>query len=48
MQNSALVRELNCPRDLDEQFDCAPNGDRLATKDFIKLTAFDELHAEVA
>ena len=48
MQNAALVCELDRVRDLDEQLDRAPRRHRIATNDFIKVTAFDELHAEIA
>ena len=48
MQNAVLVRVMNSARHFRNEFRRAPDRHRLAPGDFIKLAAFDELHAEVA
>jgi hypothetical protein len=48
MQNAVFVRIMNGTRHLRDEFRRASNWDRLALDYFVKLTAFDELHAEVA
>ena len=48
MQDAVLVSVVNRTRHLGNHFYCAPSWHWLAIGDFIKLAAFDELHAEVA
>ena len=48
MQNAALVCELNGAHDFHKQLGRAPDRHRLVPQNFIKLAAFDELHAEIA
>ena len=43
-----LVRVVDRARYLGDQFDRSPNRYWLVLRNIIKLTAFDELHAEVA
>ena len=47
MQDPVLVRILNGPRYLGDQFHRAPDRHRFARDYFVKLTAFDKFHAEV-
>ncbi len=48
MQNAVLMRVMNCAGQLGDQFRRMPDRHRLAPDYFVKLAAFDELHAEVA
>src|SRR5262249_35815276 len=48
MEDAVLVRELNRTRNFHQQFRRAPDRHRRAPDNFVKLAAFDELHAEVA
>src|SRR5262245_26952636 len=47
MENTVLMRVLNSMRYLDDEFCRLPNRHRRPPNDFVKLTAFDEFHAEV-
>jgi hypothetical protein len=47
MQDPVLVRILNGPRYLGDQFHRAPDRHRFARDYFVELTAFDKFHAEV-
>ena len=48
MQNAVFVRVMNGARHLGNEFHRLPDRNRRVFNYFIKLTAFDELHAEVA
>src|SRR2546430_3653382 len=48
VQNAVLMRVMNGARHFRNKFHCAPNRHRLTSRYFVKLAAFDELHAEVA
>ena len=48
MKNAVFMRVMNSACDLRDQFHCAPDRHRLAPGHFVELSAFDELHAEVA
>src|SRR2546429_8986379 len=48
MKNSMLVRVMDRSRHLRDEFYRAPNRHRLASGQFVNLSAFDGLHAEVA
>src|SRR6266496_4401987 len=48
MQNAVLVRIGNGARYLRDEFHCLPDCNRCVFNYFVKLTTFDELHAEVA
>src|SRR5262249_15142082 len=48
MQNAVLMRVMHGAGHFRNQFHCALDRHRLALCDFVKLTAFDELHAEIA
>src|ERR1051326_5066068 len=48
MQNTVLVSEMNGPRQLRDQLHRAADRHLLAPDCFVDLTAFDEVHAEVA
>src|SRR5205814_3454640 len=47
MEDSVLVRVMNSARDFGNQFRGAPRRHWFAPNHFIKLAAFDQLHAEV-
>jgi len=48
MQNAVLMRVMHNARYLRNEFHRLPNRHRRALKDFVKLPAFDEFHAEIA
>ena len=48
MKNAVFMRVMHSAREFGDQFHRAPDRHRLTPDHFIKLTAFDELHAEVA
>src|SRR6266849_2133070 len=48
VQNAVFMRVMNCACQFGNQFHRVPDRHRLAPDGFVKLTAFDELHAEVA
>src|SRR4029453_5237448 len=48
MQNAVFMRVMHSARHFGHEFRRLPNGDRPPLDYFIKLAAFDELHAEVA
>src|SRR6516164_2892833 len=48
MQNAVLMRVMHSARYLRNEFHCAPDGYWLAPDHFVKLTAFNKLHTEVA
>src|SRR6266545_7095130 len=48
MQNTVFVRVMNRSGYLCDQFRCLPDRHRRLSDYFIKLAAFDELHAEIA
>ena len=48
MKNAVFMRVMNSARDFRDQFRRLPDRHRLALDYFVKLTAFDKLHAEVA
>ena len=48
MENSVFMRVVNSACDLRDQFHRLPDRHRLALGDFVELSAFDELHAEIA
>src|SRR4030095_7353893 len=48
MENSVLVRVVDRTRHLGDYFCRLPNRHRCTAYHFIKLTAFDEFHAEIA
>src|SRR5437867_10358450 len=47
MQNAVFMRVVHGARDLRDELHCASNWHRLPFDNFIKLAAFNELHAEV-
>src|SRR5262245_46905146 len=48
MENSMFMRVMHWARDLRDEFRGATNRHRFAPGHFVELTAFDELHAEIA
>jgi len=48
MQNAVLMRVMHSARYFRNEFHRAPDRHRLALHHFVKLAAFDQLHAEVA
>ena len=48
MENAVFMRVMHGARHLCDEFHRLPDGHRRVFNHFVKLTAFDELHAEVA
>src|SRR5215469_18676568 len=48
MENAVLMRVMNSARYPGDEFRRLPNRHRRPPNDFVKLTAFDEFHAEIA
>ena len=48
MKDAVFMRVMHGARYFCDEFRCLPDGRRRVFNHFIKLTAFDELHAEVA
>src|SRR6266550_6200593 len=48
VQNPVLMRIMHRACHFRDELYCAPDRHRLASRYFVKLAAFDELHAEVA
>src|SRR5438093_11074736 len=48
MENSMLIRAVNSAGHLRDEFRCLPDRHRRSPNDFVKLTAFNKLHAEEA
>ena len=48
MQNAVFMRVMHCARHLRDEFRRLPERHRRVCYYFVKLAAFDELHAEVA
>ena len=48
MQNAVFMRVMNRAGDLRDQFRRLPDRHRRPPDDFVKLTSFNKLHAEVA
>ena len=47
MQDAVFMRVMNCARQFRDEFRCIASRDRRALRNFIELSAVDELHAEV-
>src|SRR5262245_40836340 len=48
MQNAVFMCVMNCARHFGNKFHRAPDRQRHTSHYFVKLAAFDEVHAEVA
>src|SRR5215468_10395122 len=48
MQNAVFMREMHSARDFGDQFRRLSDRNRCPLDHFVKLSAFDELHAEIA
>src|SRR4030095_11717450 len=48
MENSMFMRVMNSAGDSCDEFRCLPDRHRRPPNDFVKLTSFNKLHAEVA
>src|SRR5215475_11108997 len=48
MQNASFMRVMHRARHLDDEFHRLSGGHRRMVNDFVKLTTFDKLHAEIA